>query len=67
MLLIIGYKIRNHGFRFSEWGAERSEDIGNTVQVTTVRRKGRLEFPDEEYITKDNGMAFVRWLWEWMK
>lgn len=67
MILIIGYKLRNHGLRFSEWGPERSEDLSNTVQVTNPRRKGRLEFPDEGYITKDNAIAFVRFLWEWTK
>ena len=66
-LLIVGYKLRNHGLTFSEWGPERSEDIGNTVQVTNARRKGRLEFPDQAYFTKDNGLAVVRFLWEWTK
>ncbi|KFH44645.1 Proline-specific permease-like protein [Hapsidospora chrysogenum ATCC 11550] len=67
LLLIVGYKIRNHGFTFSEWGPERSEDLSNTVQVTTVRRKGRLEPPDEAYFTKANALATVRWLWEWLQ
>ncbi|KAI9150461.1 Proline-specific permease [Paramyrothecium foliicola] len=37
-LLVVGYKVRNHGFQFSKWGLERSQDIGNTVQVLSQKR-----------------------------
>jgi amino acid transporter len=66
ILLIVGYKIRHHGLRFSEWGFERSEDLGNVVQVHNEHRKGRLEFADHHF-TKDNWMILVRWLWTWTK
>ncbi|KFA76952.1 hypothetical protein S40288_05221 [Stachybotrys chartarum IBT 40288] len=62
ILLVIGYKIRNHGFRLSQWRFERSEDLGNTVQVLSETRKGRLEFPDEK-ISKDNIATLIGWIW----
>lgn len=66
ILLVIGYKIRHHGFRLSEWGFERSEDLGNVMQVHNETRKGRLEFVDHS-LSKDNWAIFARWLWDWMK
>ncbi|RDW92329.1 proline-specific permease [Coleophoma crateriformis] len=65
-LLILGYKIRKHGFNISHWGAERSDDLRNTVQVASVKRKGRLEFLDEGF-TMDNAREFIAWLWVWVK
>ncbi|TVY35186.1 Arginine permease [Lachnellula subtilissima] len=47
LLLLLGYKVRKHGFAFSQWGPERSNDLRNTVQTASEIRKGRLEFPDE--------------------
>lgn len=66
LLLILGHKIRNHGFRFSEWAMERSEDLGQTVQVRGEKRKGRLEFPDNT-LTKENLRTFAEWVWVWLK
>ncbi|EFE33735.1 uncharacterized protein ARB_07200 [Trichophyton benhamiae CBS 112371] len=65
-LLVIGYKFKKHGFHFSRWGPERSNDLQNTVQVTSKTRKGRLEFPDDGF-TAENGKTFVKWIWTWMK
>ncbi|EQK99740.1 proline-specific permease [Ophiocordyceps sinensis CO18] len=65
-LLILGYKIRKHGFRFSEWGPERSEDLSNTVQAASEKRRGRLEVPEDGF-TKANLVAFSHWIWVWMK
>ncbi|EGD94373.1 proline-specific permease [Trichophyton tonsurans CBS 112818] len=65
-LLVIGYKFKKHGFHFSRWGPERSNDLQNTVQVTSKTRKGRLEFPDDSF-TAENGKTFVKWIWTWMK
>jgi amino acid transporter len=66
ILLIVGYKIRHHGFRFSEWGFERSGDLSNVMQVHSEKRKGRLEFADHK-VSMDNWMIFVRWFWTWLK
>jgi len=66
ILLILGYKIRKHGFRFSHWGPERSNDLRNSVQAASETRKGRLEFPDEGF-TKDNGRTLLNWIWVWLK
>ena len=66
ILLIIGYKIKRHGFRISQWGPERSNDLRNTVQVTSKKRKGRLEFP-ERGLSEENLKTFVNWVWVWMK
>ncbi|EAS36718.3 amino acid transporter [Coccidioides immitis RS] len=66
ILLIIGYKIKKHGFRFDNWGPERSNDLSNAVQVTSEKRKGRLEFPDDGF-TSENFRTFFRWVWAWMK
>ncbi|KAL1953034.1 hypothetical protein VTO42DRAFT_3743 [Malbranchea cinnamomea] len=65
-LLIIGYKVRRHGFRISQWGPERSNDLSNTVQVTSETRKGRLEFP-EQGMTMGNLLELLRWIWVWVK
>ncbi|EPE34140.1 proline-specific permease [Glarea lozoyensis ATCC 20868] len=62
ILLLVGYKIGKHGFRFSQWGPERSNDLRNCIQATSEVRKGRLEFPDEGF-TKENGRTFVDWIW----
>ncbi|KAK2747294.1 hypothetical protein FQN57_002192 [Myotisia sp. PD_48] len=66
IILIIGYKIRKHGFRFSQWGPERSKDLRNTVQVSSEKRKGRLELPDNGF-TSENTLTFFRWIWVWMR
>lgn len=66
ILLIIGYKLRKHGFNISKWGPERSNDLRNTVQVASETRKGRLEFPNDG-LTKENTITFVNWIWVWMK
>ncbi|KAL5324908.1 hypothetical protein ACEPPN_006027 [Leptodophora sp. 'Broadleaf-Isolate-01'] len=66
ILLILGYKIRRHGFRFHQWGPERSNDLRNTIQASSETRKGKLEFPDNGF-TKDNGRIFVNWIWVWLK
>ncbi|KAL3422348.1 amino acid permease [Phlyctema vagabunda] len=66
ILLIVGYKIRKHGFKVSHWGPERSEDLRNTVQVASAKRKGRLEFPDHGF-TRGNVHTFFRWVWVWTK
>jgi amino acid transporter len=66
ILLILGYKIRKHGFRISQWGPERSNDLRNTIQAASETRKGRLEFPDDGF-TKENGRKFLKWIWVWMK
>ncbi|PGH11512.1 hypothetical protein AJ80_07078 [Polytolypa hystricis UAMH7299] len=67
ILLVVGYKISKHGFKFSQWGPERSNDLRNCVQVTSEKRKGRLELPDESIFTKDNTLTFMHWVWVWMK
>ncbi|KAH8591067.1 proline-specific permease [Bisporella sp. PMI_857] len=67
ILLIIGYKLRKHGIKLQNWRPERSNDLRNTVQVTSETRKGRLEFPDNAFFTKENGITFARWLWVWIK
>ncbi|KAH8169398.1 amino acid permease domain-containing protein [Sarocladium implicatum] len=64
--LIIGYKFRRHGFRFSQWGPERSCDLSGAVQVSSAKRRGRLELPDEGF-SKQNWLTFVHWLWVWIK
>ncbi|KAH8682931.1 proline-specific permease [Tricladium varicosporioides] len=66
ILLLLGYKIRKHGFHISRWGPERSNDLRNTIQASSEIRKGRLEFPDEGF-TKENGRTFLQWVWVWMK
>ncbi|KAH6684577.1 proline-specific permease [Halenospora varia] len=66
VLLLVGYKIRKHGFHISQWGPERSNDLRNTMQASSEVRKGRLEFPDEGF-TKENGRTFLHWVWVWMK
>jgi amino acid transporter len=49
-----------------KWGPERSDDLRNTVQASSEKRKGRLELPDEG-LTGDNVRTFVNWLWVWTK
>ncbi|KAF7158163.1 hypothetical protein CNMCM5623_002829 [Aspergillus felis] len=66
ILLIVFYKIRRHGFNFSQWGPERSKDLRNCVQVSSNRRKGRLEFP-QPGLTVENGKRFLEWIWVWTK
>jgi amino acid transporter len=64
--LILGYKIKKHGFRVYDWGPERSNDLRNTIQAPSEKRKGRLEFPDNGF-TKENGRTLLEWLWVWIK
>ena len=66
ILLIVGYKIRKHGFKISQWGPERSDDLRNSVQASNEKRKGRLELPDEG-LSRDNLRTFINWVWVWMK
>ncbi|KAK0105446.1 hypothetical protein ONS96_004833 [Cadophora gregata f. sp. sojae] len=66
LLLILGYKIKRHGLHFSQWGPERSNDLRNTIQASSEKRKGKLEFTDNGF-TKDNGRTFVNWIWVWLK
>lgn len=66
IFLVLGYKIKKHGFRVSHWGPERSCDLRNTIQANSEKRKGRLEFPDNGF-TKENTRTFVEWIWVWMK
>jgi amino acid transporter len=66
VLLIVSYKIRRHGFNFSQWGPERSKDLRNCVQVSSNKRKGRLEFPHPG-LTVENGKRFLEWIWVWTK
>ena len=66
LLLILGYKIRKHGFKLYDWGAEKSNDLSNTVQAASLKRKGRLEFPDNGF-TGDNVRTLMNWVWVWMK
>ena len=66
ILLILGYKIHRHGFRVSEWGPERSNDLRNTIQASSDVRRGRLELPDNGF-TKDNVHTFFNWIWVWLK
>jgi len=66
ILLIVGYKFRKHGWHISQWGPERSDDLRNTVQASSEKRKGRLELPDEG-LTGDNVRTIVNWLWVWIK
>ncbi|KAL2268174.1 hypothetical protein VTJ83DRAFT_3020 [Remersonia thermophila] len=65
-LLVIGYNLRKHGLRFSDWWADKSGDLSNTVQATSPKRKGRLEFPDDGF-TRENLKTFVNWVWVWLK
>ncbi|KAK4108134.1 amino acid transporter-like protein [Canariomyces notabilis] len=66
LLLILGYNLRKHRLRFSDWWADKSGDLSNTVQATSLKRKGRLEFP-EHGITRENWLTFVEWVWVWLK
>lgn len=62
----MGYKLRRHGLRFSDWGPERSQDLGGAVQAASEKRRGRLEFPDEGF-TKDNWRTLFHWVWVWLQ
>ena len=64
---MLGYNIHKHGFHFAEWVTDKSDDLSNTVQAASLKRKGRLEFPDEAIFTMDNWRTFVQWIWVWMK
>jgi amino acid transporter len=66
LLLVVAYKIHKHGFKISKWGPERSCDLSGAVKVTSEQRKGRLVFP-EKGVSAENGMAFIKWIWVWMK
>jgi yeast amino acid transporter len=66
MLIIVGYKIYRHGFRISQWGPERSNDLSNAIRAASDVRKGRLEFPDSGF-TKENRRKFLNWAWAWIK
>ncbi|KAL2760300.1 hypothetical protein ACRALDRAFT_1067117 [Sodiomyces alcalophilus JCM 7366] len=66
ILLIMGYRLRKHGLRFSKWGLERSLDLGGAVQAASEKRKGRLEFPDEGF-TRDNWRELFHWVWVWLQ
>ncbi|KAE9365145.1 putative proline-specific permease [Stipitochalara longipes BDJ] len=67
ILLILGYKIRKHGFKVQNWGPERSNDLRNTIQTNSDVRVGRLELPDDGFFTKENVRTFVMWVWVWLK
>lgn len=67
ILLIVGYKIRKHGLRIYDYFTpEKSDDLSNTVQAASPKRKGRLEFPDDGF-TKENFRTLINWIWVWMK
>ncbi|KAL2139909.1 hypothetical protein VTI28DRAFT_4486 [Corynascus sepedonium] len=66
LILLLGYNIRKHGLRFSDWWTDKSGDLSNTVQATSPKRKGRLEFPDAGF-TRENAITFVEWIWVWLK
>lgn len=66
LILIVGYNLRKHGLRFSDWWTDKSGDLSNTVQATSLKRKGRLEFPDNGF-TRENLLTFVQWIWVWTK
>jgi hypothetical protein len=66
IILILGYNIHKHGFRFADWWTDKSGDLSNTVQASSLKRKGRLEFPDSG-LTKDNLRAFGEWVLVWLK
>ncbi|OAA66292.1 proline-specific permease [Cordyceps fumosorosea ARSEF 2679] len=66
ILLVVGYKFRKHGFRFSHWGPERSDDLSNTVRAASEKRRGRLDLPDWG-VTRANWQALGHWLWVWIK
>lgn len=66
LIFILGYNLRKHGLRFSDWWTDKSGDLSNTVQATSPKRKGRLEFPDAGF-TRENVFTFLGWIWVWMK
>jgi amino acid transporter len=49
-----------------QWGPERSEDLSNTVQAASEKRRGRLEFSETGF-TKGNLITFIHWIWVWVK
>jgi amino acid transporter len=64
--LIVLFKVQKHGFRVRRWGPEKSNDLSGAILASSEKRKGRLEFPDNG-LTRDNMIAFVTWVWAWMK
>ena len=66
IFLIIGYKINKHGLKIRNWGPERSNDLRNTIQAASEKRKGRLEFPDEG-ISMENFKTWAHWMWVWTR
>jgi amino acid transporter len=66
LILILGYNLRKHGLRLSDWWTDKSGDLSNTVQATSPKRKGRLEFPDNGF-TRENMITFFEWVWVWLK
>ncbi|TGO90109.1 hypothetical protein BPOR_0079g00220 [Botrytis porri] len=66
ILLIIGYKINKHGLKIRNWGPERSNDLRNTIQAASEKRKGRLEFPDQG-ISMENFKTWAHWIWVWTR
>ncbi|AEO67776.1 uncharacterized protein THITE_2051579 [Thermothielavioides terrestris NRRL 8126] len=66
LILILGYNIRKHRLRFSDWWSDKSGDLSNTVQATSLKRRGRLEFPDSG-VTRENLLTFLEWVWVWLK
>ncbi|KAK4237233.1 hypothetical protein C8A03DRAFT_16205 [Achaetomium macrosporum] len=66
LILIIGYNFRKHGLSLSGWWSDKSGDLSNAVQATSLRRKGRLEFPDDGF-TRENILRFFQWIWVWIK
>jgi len=63
--LVLSYKIGRHGLHISRWGPERSCDLSGAIQASE-NRVGRLKFLDKG-ITMGNVVAFVKWIWVWMK
>ncbi|KAL2024839.1 hypothetical protein VTK56DRAFT_5660 [Thermocarpiscus australiensis] len=66
LLLVLGYNLRKHGLRLSDWWTDKSGDLSNTVQASSLKRKGRLEFADWGF-TRENWLTFIKWIWVWMK
>ncbi|KAK0610419.1 amino acid transporter [Bombardia bombarda] len=66
LLLVLGFNLRKHGLKFSDWFVDKSGDLSNTVQAASPKRMGRLEFPDDGF-SRENWSTFVSWVWVWMK
>ncbi|KAM0100307.1 hypothetical protein ACP6JE_005128 [Aspergillus fumigatus] len=60
------FDVRTFIASYISWGPERSKDLRNCVQISSNRRKGRLEFPHPG-LTVENGKRFLEWLWVWTK